>query len=138
MNLTAPYVAPANSATLEKSSTVTRIPAFDFTKGTLVLFMVLYHWLNYFYGPSGNIYTYLRFLTPSFIFITGFLISHVHSSKYGIDNPRLPKRLLVRGVKILGLFILLNLMISAIFPASSVRTILFEHPSFANLGAIFL
>jgi len=42
-----------------------RIPAFDFTKGTLVLFMVLYHWLNYFYGPQGDIYKYLRFLTPS-------------------------------------------------------------------------
>ena len=45
-------------------------PALDFTKGALVLIMVLYHWLNYFYGPRGDVYRYLRFLTPSFIFIT--------------------------------------------------------------------
>src|SRR4029077_598346 len=51
-----------------------RIPALDFTRGTLVLIMVLYHWLNYFVTADGTIYKYLRFLTPSFIFITGFLI----------------------------------------------------------------
>jgi peptidoglycan/LPS O-acetylase OafA/YrhL len=138
VHMTATYVAPASQTAVKRGAPTNRIPAFDFTKGILVLFMVLYHWLNYFYGTSGDIYKYLRFLTPSFIFITGFLISHVHSSKYGIGNPRLPKRLFLRGLKILGLFIFLNLMICALFPASSVRTILFDHPSFANLSAIFL
>jgi hypothetical protein len=83
-----------------------RIPALDFTKGALVLIMVLYHWVNYFYGPQDN--RYLRFLTPSFIFITGFLISNVYISKYGISGPQLPKRLVQRGLKVLGVFILLN------------------------------
>ena len=50
-----------------------RIPALDFTKGTLVLIMVLYHWVNYFIGNQWGYYRYLRFLTPSFIFITGFM-----------------------------------------------------------------
>jgi hypothetical protein len=36
------------------------------------------------------------------------------------------------------LFIFLNLLIGALFPGSSVRTSLLEHPSFDNLGAIFL
>jgi len=27
--------------------------------------------LNYFVGPQGQYYNYLRFLTPSFIFISG-------------------------------------------------------------------
>jgi len=84
-----------------------RIPALDFTKGALVLIMVLYHWINYFYGPHDN--RYLRFLTPSFIFITGFLISNIYMSKYGVSDPQLPKRLLQRGLKLLGVFILLNL-----------------------------
>jgi len=83
-----------------------RIPALDFTKGALVLIMVLYHWVNYFYGPQDN--RYLRFLTPSFIFITGFLISNVYISKYGISGPQLPQRLVQRGLKVLGVFILLN------------------------------
>jgi|HubBroStandDraft_6_1064221.scaffolds.fasta_scaffold02580_8 peptidoglycan/LPS O-acetylase OafA/YrhL len=93
-----------------------RIPALDFTKGALVLIMVLYHWLNYFLGPQGDIYKYLRFLTPSFIFITGFLISNVYLSKYGIADPRLPKRLVQRGLKILGVFILLNVIRTLLLP----------------------
>src|SRR5271169_3039523 len=91
------------------SSSPGRIAALDFTKGALVLFMVLYHWLNYFLGLHGSIYRYLRFLPPSFIFITGFLISNAYLSKYAISDPRLPKRLIVRGLKILGIFVFLNL-----------------------------
>ena len=64
--------------------TAPRDTAIDFTKGALVLFMVLYHWLNYFLGPHGQYYDYLRFLTPSFIFITGFMISQIQLHRY--DN----------------------------------------------------
>ncbi len=92
-----------------------RIPALDMTKGVLVLFMVLYHWLNYFVGPYRHIYRYLRFLPPSFIFITGFLISNIYFSKYGIADPRLPKRLVSRGLKTLGIFTILNVLISVLF-----------------------
>src|SRR6266404_5555429 len=77
-------------ATLTKSQ---RISALDFTKGALVLLMVLYHWINYFIGPQWKYYQYLRFLTPSFIFITGFMISNVYLSRYAATDPRLPKRL---------------------------------------------
>ena len=56
----------------------------------LVLFMVLYHWLNYFVTPFGDMYKYLRFLTPSFIFITGFLISNVYLERYDIADRRVP------------------------------------------------
>ncbi|HWO29757.1 MAG TPA: acyltransferase family protein [Candidatus Acidoferrum sp.] len=92
----------------EPPSKANRNPALDFTKGALVLIMVLYHWMNYFYGPHDN--RYLRFLTPSFICITGFLISNIYLSKYKISDPRLPKRLLERGAKILGVFFVLNIM----------------------------
>jgi hypothetical protein len=91
-----------------------RIPALDFTKGALVLIMVLYHWINYFLGPHDN--RYLRFLTPSFIFISGFIVSNVYFSKYSISDPQLPKRLIQRGLKILGVFLCLNLTRNFISP----------------------
>lgn len=96
----------------EKKST--RIPALDFTKGVLVLVMVLYHWLNYFVGPSGPVYIYLQFLPPSFICITGFLVSQVYLGKYGVTDRRLPWRLAVRGAKILAIFVVLNVAIGAL------------------------
>ena len=94
-----------------------RIPALDFTKGALVLTMVLYHWINYFFVAQDN--RYLRFLTPSFIFITGFLISNVYISKYGISDAQLPKRLIQRGLKILGVFVFLNLTRSLLVSGTS-------------------
>lgn len=95
-----------NQKAISTGSKADRIPALDFTKGALVLIMVLYHWINYFYGPHDN--RYLRFLTPSFIFITGFIISNVYMKKYDISDRHLPWRLLERGLKLLGVFIVLN------------------------------
>ena len=43
-----------------------RDAALDFTKGVLVLLMIVYHWANYFLYVDGESYRYLRFLTPSF------------------------------------------------------------------------
>lgn len=89
-----------------------RNAALDFTKGTLVLLMVLYHWINYFVSRDGDFYKYIRFITPSFIFITGFLVASVYLAKYDISDPRLRKRLVQRGVKLLALFTLLNLAVA--------------------------
>jgi len=126
-----------SSTAVPVATTAARIPALDFTKGVLVLFMVLYHWLNYFYSPSGSFYRYLRFLTPSFIFITGFLISHVYFAKYGPANRQLPRRLALRGLKILGIFLLLNGAI-ALLPGSPTRSALAENSVISNLIAIFI
>jgi len=98
-------------AILRKSN---RIPALDFTKGALVLIMVLYHWMNYFVMADGSVYKYLRFLTPSFIFITGFLISQVYLSKYQASRSHVPGRLLVRGFKLLAIVLCLNLVLSTV------------------------
>lgn len=94
---------------IPRSTKGQRIPALDFTKGALVLIMVLYHWINYFIGNEWGYYKYLRFLTPSFIFITGFMISNVYLSKYAVTDSRLPKRLFTRGSKLLAIFVALNL-----------------------------
>ena len=92
--------------------------ALDFTKGTLILFMILYHWINYFVGIGGPVFTYLRFIPPSFIFITGFLIVNVYPAKYGFSGPKAYKRLIIRGLKLLVLFTLLNLIANLFFVRS--------------------
>lgn len=113
-----------------------RIAALDFTKGALVLIMVLYHWINYFYGPHDN--RYLRFLTPSFIFITGFLISNVYISKYGTSDPQLPKRLVQRGLKILGVFVLLNVTRNLLMSGRTQEQVSSAHSSFQNLVDVYI
>ncbi len=120
------------------ASPPTRIGALDFTKGALVLFMVLYHWLNYFVAPQGDIYRYLRFLTPSFIFITGFLISNVYLRRYQVTDRRLPMRLIRRGLKLLGVFVCLNVGISLLLADSYNGEILFGRLSLRDIAAIYL
>jgi len=87
----------------------TRDSALDFTKGALVLLMILYHSLNHFLGPQGDYYRYLRFITPSFIFITGFLAGNIYLSNRQPGESKFHARLAQRGVKLLVLFTLLNL-----------------------------
>jgi peptidoglycan/LPS O-acetylase OafA/YrhL len=115
-----------------------RIPALDFTKGTLVLFMVFYHWLNYFVSPEGQVYRYLSFLTPSFIFITGFLISNVYLARYDIADRRVPARLVQRGLKLFVVFVCLNLGISLLLTDSYNRQMLFGDLSLKTLTAIYV
>lgn len=91
----------------------TRNTALDFTKGFLVFLMVFYHWFNYFIGPS-EVYNYIRFLTPSFIFITGFIVANVYFVKYDIRDLRLPARLATRGLKIIAVFVALNALIGGL------------------------
>jgi peptidoglycan/LPS O-acetylase OafA/YrhL len=128
----------SSHAMLATASKTYRIPALDFTKGALVLFMVLYHWLNYFIATEGDFYRYLRFLTPSFIFISGFLISSVYLSKYEISDWQLQKRLIQRGLKILGVFIFLNITISFLVRESYSGKLLFDPLSIMNITAIYV
>src|SRR5512141_590938 len=107
--------APAEHRLSSANTRQTGLPrdtAIDFAKGTLVLFMVLYHWLNYFV-PQGQYYNYLRFLTPSFIFISGFMVSQIHLRRHENGDLRLPKRLIVRGLKLLAVFVVLNTLVGA-------------------------
>jgi hypothetical protein len=100
---------------IQSSQSGNRNSAFDYSKGMLVLLMVLYHWINYFVSTVGPIYTYLRFVTPSFIFITGFLISNIYPERYIVDQRQISRRLFVRGAKLLLLFTLLNIIANALF-----------------------
>lgn len=114
-----------------------RIAALDFAKGALVLTMVLYHWINYFVGADWPYYRYLRFLTPSFIFVSGFLISNVYLTKYRGDSRHLTWRLVSRGLKLLVIFLALNLARIAM-PSRMIDTqVSARHMSLENLALAF-
>jgi hypothetical protein len=113
-----------------------RIAALDFTKGALVLFMVLYHWLNYFARPELD-YRYLRFLPPSFIFITGFLISHLYLSGPAVDMS-VSKRLLTRAVKLVMVFGVLNVARAAVLAALSSGSAATDRLTVANILSVFI
>jgi peptidoglycan/LPS O-acetylase OafA/YrhL len=115
-----------------------RIPALDFTKGTLVLLMVLYHWINYFVDPQWKYLFYLRFLAPSFVFISGFMVSHVYLSKYTAADPRLWKRLMTRGLKLITIFLVLNLVRIAVGVLVSPGVVSQNLALFQKLPAVFI
>jgi peptidoglycan/LPS O-acetylase OafA/YrhL len=136
--LTSSEIRRGEGAIVANRDKAGRNPALDFTKGSLVLIMVLYHWLNYFISPQGSFYIYLRFLPPSFIFITGFLISHAYLQTYQITDGRIPRRLLIRGLKILAIFIVLNALISLVIPEAGNGKPLRESFSAGTLTSIYI
>jgi peptidoglycan/LPS O-acetylase OafA/YrhL len=124
--------------TTARPSKPERIPALDFTKGSLVLIMVLYHWINYFIGPQWAYYEYLHFLTPSFIFITGFTISNVYLSKYAATDSRLSKRLITRGLKLIAIFLFLNVARTFVLPVLGTGVLARNPVSAGNVFSIFV
>src|ERR1700758_2466346 len=74
----------------------TRIEALDMTKGVLVVAMVIYHSFNYSTDYTLG-FKCLPFLPPSFILITGFLISRLYFTPETPRDSRVYGRLLFRG-----------------------------------------
>jgi hypothetical protein len=86
-----------------------RLTFLDLTKGFLVIVMVVYHCLNY-TSEYQISFRYLSFLPPSFILVTGFILSHIYVRRYNPTDKSLTCRLVSRGGKLLLLFTLLNVM----------------------------
>jgi uncharacterized membrane protein len=103
-----PAVAVEIAGESAKSRPVARIGALDWTKGALVVCMVVYHSINYSaFRPMA--FKALGFLPPSFILIAGFLVGQVYATKYSLNSWKPYARLLVRGFKLLLLFLILNI-----------------------------
>ena len=100
--------AGASAVRPSQGGKASRIFALDMTKGVLVVFMVIYHSLNY-TTEYYLAFRYMAFLPPSFILIVGFLLSGVYSARYDVRDFRLHQRLIIRGVKLILLFTLLNI-----------------------------
>ena len=85
-----------------------RIDALDWTKGALIVLMVIYHAINYSAFPSLA-FQLLAFLPLSFLLITGFLVGQVYAAKYDLKTWRPYTRLAIRGSKLFLLFAFLNI-----------------------------
>lgn len=87
-----------------------RLAALDWTKGVLIVFMVVYHGINYsVFRPVA--FQFLAFLPPSFILLAGFVVGNIYASKYDLRDWAPYGRLLVRGFKILLLFTVANVLL---------------------------
>ncbi len=103
-----PALAVEASPMVEKSSSTSRIGALDWAKGALVICMVVYHAINY-SAFRIKAFEWMAFLPPSFILIAGFLVGQVYATKYDLQSKKPYARLFVRGVKLLFIFLVLNL-----------------------------
>jgi peptidoglycan/LPS O-acetylase OafA/YrhL len=103
-----------------------RLLFLDLTKGALVLLMIAYHGLNY-TNQYYLSFRYLSFLPPSFILITGFLVTQVYMGRFRSGDSTVVRRLIIRGVKLILLFTALN--VAAQFVRSPVygRTVGITH-----------
>jgi hypothetical protein len=112
-----PLAAGAGAA----ARTVPRDHAFDLVKGVLVAMMVVYHTLNVVAVASEEVYGYVRFVSGSFIYVTGLLIARHVSAGFDADALAATRKLVLRGVKLIALFTLLNLAIQAAGLGSAAR-----------------
>jgi len=95
-----------------------RDASFDFLKGFLVLVMVVHHTLEYFVGPDFWLIRYVDFVTGGFVFAAGFLPAALLQSHPVVDRQKTCGRLFKRGLKLLLLFILLNIVLGLVLDKS--------------------
>lgn len=106
----------------------------DFVKGFLVVVMALYHAMNYFAVVPSEVYGYLRFANGSFVFMAGYTVA-IFYAKSAVTQASI--RLLTRGAKLLALFTVLNLALSA-FSITNYRQVTFGLADYLNqLGRIY-
>ena len=86
----------------------------DYVKGFLVLSMVIYHTFNYFTTAGYSATQYVRYSTGAFIFISGYLVATYYKNKFCLNKKAVCKRLIIRGMKLLIIFTVINLLISFI------------------------
>ena len=105
---------------MKPDPTATRDAALDFTRGALVLCMIVYHAVNY-SGADPAILRHLRFLPGAFVFLAGFGVGRIYLQRWVAGDAGVARRLWWRGVRILMLFLALNVTAHALMPASYNR-----------------
>jgi uncharacterized membrane protein YidH (DUF202 family) len=90
-----------------------RVLAFDAVKGVLVMLMIGYHALSIASTGGEEVFRFIRFISGSFIFITGFIVSAFMLPRFLQGQAALSRRLYLRGIKIIALFTALNVAIAA-------------------------
>lgn len=105
-------VLDGTAAHANGSAPAVRDLALDFVKGVLVVVMVVYHAMNIFSTAGPDAYAYVRFVSGSFILMSGYIVSRFYERRLKADRSGTSRRLVVRGLKLLMLFTLLNLLIN--------------------------
>ncbi len=94
------------------SAPAVRDLTLDLVKGALVVLMVVYHAMNIFSTAGPHEYAYVRFVSGSFVLMSGYIVARFHEARFKADWRGTSRRLVVRGLKLLMLFTLLNLLIN--------------------------
>jgi hypothetical protein len=90
-----------------------RVSSVDAVKGLLVLAMVVYHVLSIASNGGVETFRYIRFVSGSFIFLAGYVISRFVAQRFASERSAVAWQLASRGFKVLALFTVLNLAIAA-------------------------
>ena len=114
-----------------------RIHAIDFTKGVLVLLMVVYHVLNYLQFGSVP-HDYMGFVPSSFIMITGFLAAHGYLNAHSFSVPKMGRRLGIRALKLLLIFTCLNVAAQLVWSTNRYGAELSVHGFFRKWFDVYL
>src|SRR5262249_6491401 len=91
------------------------------TKGVLVVAMVVYHSFNYSTDYTLG-FKYLPFLPPSFILISGFLISRLYFNPEAARDASVYNRLLFKGLRLLLVFTILNVLTQLVGRRKAIGT----------------
>jgi peptidoglycan/LPS O-acetylase OafA/YrhL len=110
----------------------------DFVKGFLVICMVMYHTISYFTTAGYDGTKYVRFVTGSFIFISGYIVAVFYQKKFELNKIKICRRLLTRGLKLLLIFTFLNITIN-LLGIQSHKLIHYKIELYLmNLGSIYI
>jgi hypothetical protein len=85
----------------------------DYIKGSCVLIMLLYHVMSMAasYYDVKSVLSRLNFIHASFLFICGWLVGSYYAAKVTDGQAKaVYRRLLVRGLKLCGLFLVINIV----------------------------
>ncbi len=111
--------------------------SLDFVKGVLVEIMILYHSINYFVGRN-IILNYIDFVTGSFVFLSGYMVSRIYWTKYNANTFLIFKRLSTRGFKLIVIFIVVNAIINVMITNNYNNAQLGMRVFLYNFTSIFL
>jgi len=115
-----------------------RDAAFDAVRGLLVVLMVVYHVLSIATTAGVEAFRYIRFISGSFIFVSGFVVVHFMWERFARVPRETTRRLLVRGLKVLLIFTALNIAIQVSGFGNAAKAQLGAHGLASNLALVFL
>lgn len=111
-----------------------RDASLDILKGALVVVMVWYHAMNIFSTADPTAYSYVQFVSGSFILVSGYVLGRFQDAVFSKSPCDVSRRLIIRGVKLVILFTILNSMILITGFGNSTK----EVPNFDRLGAVLV